>query len=121
MYSEQYETPDDFVKALGWIWDEENKYFKHPKSNQIFYSIYLYWNNKKWLVPLYSDTNEVDKVTARTFKYSISNSGDMYSVELNSPLNFNETRRGKRYKKYLRYLKRRERNKKSYSHKEMTN
>ena len=22
--------------ALGWIWDEENKYFKHPKSNQIF-------------------------------------------------------------------------------------
>ena len=80
--------------------------------NQFFYSIYLNWNNKKWLVPLYSDINEVDRVTARTFKYSVSNSGNMYSVELNSPLNFNDTRRGKRYKKYLKYLKRRDRNKK---------
>ena len=84
MYSEQYETPDELVKAMGWIWDEENKYFKHPKSNQFLFNIFKL-EQSKWLVPLYSDTNVVDKVTSRTFKYSLNSSGNSYSLELNDP------------------------------------
>ena len=115
VYSEMYETPADYVSGLGWVWDEENKYFKHPKSNQIFYSAFLDWNNQRWLVPLYSDHNVIDKVTSRTWRIELTSGGSRYSLKINTGQDFKNSRRGKRYRNYLRYLKRRERVKKSHT------
>lgn len=116
-YSDIYNTPDEHVSGLGWVWDEENKYFKHPKSNQIFYSAYMNWDNKRWLVPLFCDHNEIDKVTSRTWKLELAGGGSSYSLKMNIGHDFKNSRRGKRYRNYLRYLKRRDRVKKSLTKK----
>lgn len=110
-----YETPNDLVAGLGWIWDEENNYFKHPKSEQIFYAAYLNWNKQRWVVPIYTDENKPDKVTSITFKYEVGSAGTLYKISMNNSNDFKESRRGKRYYNYLRYMKRRERNKKSFT------
>ncbi len=114
-YNEMYETPNDFVDGLGWIWDEENKYFKHPKSDQIFYAVYLNWNKQRWVVPVYTDENVPDKVTSRTFKYEVGSGGSSYKISMNNSNDFKDSRRGKRYNNYMRYMKRRERKKKSFT------
>ena len=88
MYSETYENQKNIIRIMGWVWNEENKYFQHPKSNQIFYSAYMNWDNKKWLVPIFSDHNEIDKVTSRTWKMDLAAGFSRYVLKMNNPYDF---------------------------------
>jgi hypothetical protein len=117
-FSQGSETPEHYVNELGWKWDNNNKKFSHDDSELEYVGGYLYWNNEKWIVPVYNECELNKTIIPKTFIFNMDNSSMTYSCKPYSFKYFLESRRGKRWQKYQQYLKRRKQKKRLYQKKE---
>ena len=119
-YSKGFDTPYDYINELGWNWDEEKKIYTHIDSEFEYSGAYLYWNNEKWIVPVYNEHETNKNIVSKTFILTTDNSSMTYTCKPYTFKYFLESRKGKRWQKYQQYLKRRKQKKRLYQKKNRT-
>lgn len=110
-------NPDQVLHDLGWNYDESigkfynQKYQNNDNSNILFDCAVKTHNGKRYLVPL-SKQGHLDE-HGLTWRYKKVSS--LWYLERNEPIDFWNTRRGKRMSKYIEYRKRRAKRQQMYS------
>tara|TARA_B110000008_G_C16969354_1_gene563288 strand:+ start:620 stop:1162 length:543 start_codon:yes stop_codon:yes gene_type:complete len=102
-------TPKEIVSEDGWLWDETNNSFTNisftNKDNNLihFKGVIKQWGVENYLVPL-SKEGIIDK---EGLCWSFNNISTCWSLSKNTPIDFWQTRKGKKMEKYIEYRKRR--------------
>lgn len=117
-YCKGCDTPYDYINQLGWTWDKNNKIYTHDDSELEYKGGYLYWNNERWIVPVYNEFETNKNIIPKTFIFNIDSSSMTYSCRPYTFTYFLESRRGKRWQKYQQYRKRRKLKKRLYEKKQ---
>ena len=104
-------SPKEIVDGDGWAWDEEKEVFnnkafydKDTKVSIDFKGVLKSWNNTLYLVPMKKE-GIVDK---EGLCWAYDNVSVCWSLKKNTPIDFWETRKGKRMENYIAYRKKRE-------------
>ena len=104
-------SPEEIVLEDGWKWDDRLSVFQHEdffddvtKENINFKGVLKSWNNERFLVPLWKEG--ITDTKGLCWKYH--NVSVNWSLEKNKPMDFWESRKGKKMAKYIEYRKRRE-------------
>tara|TARA_A100001011_G_C13666808_1_gene577943 strand:+ start:13 stop:555 length:543 start_codon:yes stop_codon:yes gene_type:complete len=102
-------TPKEIVLEDGWIWDEtKNTYTNKSFTNQDgsfiqFKGVIKQWGVENYLVPMAKE-GVIDK---EGLCWSFHNISTCWSLSKNTPIDFWQTRKGKKMAKYIEYRKRR--------------